>query len=91
MHKIYKYSIRQGTSKILLPKNADILCVKIQNDRPTLWALVDVDTEEREERVIRVLATGFDSVENPGTLKFIDTVLLAGGQLVYHVFEQLTK
>ena len=87
--KIYKYNI--GTSgKIVLPVGSTILSVSNQRESIVLHALVDPspDQETMEERHIVVATTGGTEICG-GSHQFIGTVLLCGGDIVVHVFENL--
>ena len=71
----------------MMPKGAEILSVQVQADVLCLWALVDPDAK-LQKRVIEILGTG-NPIDVPGvTHKFIGTVQMRGGSLVWHVFEQ---
>ena len=72
-----------------LPKEAKILTAQIQVDKLCLWALVDPE-EKIESRVIQIFGTGHD-VEPNANLRYISTVQLVGGQLIYHIFEEVGK
>ena len=63
-----------------MPLNAEILCVQLQDNIPTLWALVET---EEPKRIFDILTyyTG-DLIDKKG--QYIGTYQLAG--LVYHVF-----
>lgn len=81
MKKIYKYPLTSQDCTLKLPKEAEILTVKLQNETPTLWALVD-PTSELEERHICIVGTGWD-VED--SMKYITTYI--DGYFVWHIFE----
>ena len=89
METIYKYSLRVGPlSHVPMPVGAKVLCAKTQGDCDIcLWAIVDT-AANYEYRCFCVIGTGESIPRSDGTtLKFIDTVLLFGGKVVYHVFE----
>ena len=81
MKKIYKYELTSQNCTLKLPKDAEILTVKLQNATPTLWALVDPEAE-LENRHICIIGTGWE-VED--TMKYITTYI--DGYFVWHVFE----
>jgi hypothetical protein len=86
---IYKYPLPSDPlSAINMPMGAKVLCVKTQGGQDIcLWAIVDTDAAY-EFRRFCVIGTGKSIPRSDGTtLKYIDTVLLFGGKLVYHVFE----
>ena len=74
--------------KIMLPYGATILSVQIQREQLCLWYLHNGNPAV--ERVIGIYGTGneipFEDFE-PMHPKFIATVQMRGGTLVWHVFE----
>lgn len=89
--KIYKYEALDGASKfeILMPKEAEILTVQIQRGKTYFWALVDPDAQ-KEARFFERVMTGASIYEGMGVeRKYIGTVQLHAGDLVYHLFERI--
>lgn len=85
MQKIYKYPLPIcDLHTIALPVGAKILSVGVQAETPCIWALVDVSAKV-EPRHFRLYGTGHPFGEQKQT--FIGTVLMAGGALVFHLFE----
>lgn len=96
-HTVYRYPLKVVDEQIIsMPRGAEILTVaKREGSRVMLgvgsheavemWALVDPD-EPTEDRRIRVAGTGHP-LPDVDTLQFHGSVQLAGGQLVFHVFE----
>jgi hypothetical protein len=82
MKKIWKYQLTSRDCILQLPKDAEILTVKLQNEIPTLWALVDPNTSELEERYVCTIGTGWDAEDN---MKYITTYV--DGHFVWHVLE----
>jgi hypothetical protein len=82
MKAIYKYQLSNSDNPITLVKGAKILTVKLQNDTPTLWALVDTDEYLQETRLIVIRGTGHDIEDNA---KYITTYM--DGPFVWHAFE----
>ena len=86
MKKVFKYSLRiTDLQSLELPVGAKILCVKLQNDFPFLWALVDPSEENTEVVNIRCAGTGHEITED--IEEYIDTVLVMNGQFVFHFFK----
>jgi len=81
MKTIYKYTLDSHDCTLQLPKDAEILTVQLQNQIPTLWALVNPMTVT-EERHICIVGTGWD-VED--TMKYITTYM--DGYFVWNAFE----
>ena len=89
MKTIHKYPLPVGDlPTIKMPKGAEILCAKTQGGEDiTLWAIVETNADF-ELRRFCVVGTGKELPSIDGaTLEFIDTVLLCGGKMVFHVFE----
>ena len=74
-----------------MPIGAVVLTAQAQRDDICVWAVVDVNQSETELRVFEVYPTGTTYLrEDIGTdRKYINTVQLEGGALVFHVFEYL--
>jgi len=82
MKTIYKYTLDSQDCTLQLPKGAEILTVQLKNGSPSLWALVNPNTSELEERHICIVGTGWE-VED--TMKYITTYM--DGYFVWHTFE----
>ncbi len=88
---IYKYKLEATDNQVInMPHGSKILTVQIQYDGPCLWALVDPKQSLTEDRKIRIHGTGHE-VPGPDKLKYISTIQKAGGQLIFHVFEDLSE
>ena len=84
---IYKYPLQIIDEQwVNIPKGAEILTVQIQNGIPCLWAKVDAQ-EDNERRLIEIIGTG-NPISNSDR-KYISTIQLEKGKLVFHVFEYL--
>ena len=87
MKKIYKYPLEvTDTQFIELPLGAEILTAQMQGNQLCLWAMVNSSPDAiKKNRCIEIIGTG-----NPvptGDLKYISTFQIAGGGLIFHVFE----
>lgn len=69
---------------LVLHQGANVLSVAVQYGVVCVWALVDL-SRETEKRAFRIYGTG-GSCEINQRAQFLGTVLLAGGELVLHVF-----
>lgn len=89
MKVVHKYPLDLGElRRHQMPVGASLLCVKSQQDEIVLYALVDQEETQTEERKFRIAGTGHNlGVENIATLRYIGTVLTYGERLVWHVFE----
>lgn len=86
MIAIWKFSLPlSGAHEIQMPEKAEILYAQSQNEKPTIWALVDTD-KPTESRSFRVELTGF-AITGSMDRGYIGTVQLNGGAYVVHVFE----
>lgn len=85
MKTIWKFPLeRVQEQKISMPKGYEILCVKMQNGVPTIWAVVDPLLGELYEAVrIQMVGTGH-SFERENK-NYLGTVI--DGMFVWHFFE----
>jgi len=86
---IHKFAIEvDDKQKVKMPQGARILSAKLQNGRVVLWAMVEPE-KETVERIIHIFGTGHPVTTPYHKLRFIDTVLMMGGSLVWHIFEEV--
>lgn len=87
---VYKYKVESpDDTRIDMPQGAEILCVQIQSDTPTIWALVDPNNPP-QERVFEILGTGMSMQDNVKR-SYIGTFQMGEGRLVFHVFEKINN
>ena len=84
---IWKYVIKiEDEQELGIPSPAIPLSFQLQDRLPTLWCLVD-----REKGMVwkkfRLAGTGHLIKNSLEELKYIGTVQIWGGRLVYHLFE----
>ena len=88
---VYKYELAYEVQehKIDLPKGAEILTVAFQRGKPHLWALVNANEEESEERTVLLCGTGhpLDLRDSGYILNYINTVYVE--QYIWHLFEKV--
>lgn len=83
--KIFKYPFEvTDYQTITMPKEAEILCVQVQNGVPCIWALVDT-LSMPVDRYFSVYGTGHP-VYNDAS-EYIGTFQINDGSLVFHLFE----
>ena len=83
---ILKFELQVTDMQILaMPVGAKILDVQMQNGNLQLWALCDNSKPLIEKRKIAIYGTGNPMPDNCG--EYIATFQMAGGSLVFHVFE----
>jgi len=85
MKKILPYKLNLlPVEKLQLPVGAQILTILDFNGEPTLFAVVDPEQVEKEERVVKMAATGkeFDL----GGFSHIGSFPVANYGIVYHFF-----
>lgn len=90
--RVYKYPVPiVDVFALDLPRGAQILSFHTQDEQPTIWALVDdtLPDQDVERRQFELVGTGHPLPTPPDefSLTFIGTVLMAGGALVWHLFE----
>lgn len=85
---IWKYELTVAEYQTVeMPVDAEILTVQMQGDVLCLWALVSPDAE-LAPRSIEVFGTGHPIEYSAGNYRrYIGTVQMHGGSLVWHVFE----
>lgn len=89
---IYKYTLQEASlNELRLPKHGIIRKVAEQHGNLCLWlefstVILSSDNSETELRTFRIFATG-QQIQDPELLHYIDTVIMAGGSLVWHLYE----
>jgi len=72
-----------------MPKDAEILTIQTQRDKPYIWALVNPENE-KELRHFEIYGTGHDINDEEGiNRKYINTFQLYNGSYVFHLFERI--
>lgn len=85
MKAIWKYTVPiQDVFSFSMPDGAQVLTVQMQDGLPQLWAVVDTDNP-CVDRWFRLGGTGHPLGDDG--LRYIGTVQLDGGALVFHLFE----
>lgn len=86
---IWKFELEVNDKQFIrMPKEAELLSVQSQNEKPCLWALVNPNTAT-EERCFEVFGTGHTVHCDMGIdRKYIGTFQLHNGGLVFHLFER---
>ena len=85
MKTIWKYEVRiDGVFKLTMPKGAEIIAFQTLHGAPTIWAIVNTE-EELTERVFSIRGTGHPFVGKSG--KYLGTIQVSGGSLIWHLFE----
>lgn len=90
MRQVFKYPVPFPCDDftMALPRGAEVLTVGIQHGELQLWALVDTG-EILENRSFRVAGTGH-AIYEPAT-RYISTIFIQRGDLVFHFFEILPR
>lgn len=90
MKRIFKYDIPVADYfELELPLNAEVLTFQSQRESFYIWAIInDEEGLNDEKRYFRLAGTGHDLTEDfPKIKKYIGTAQIAGGGLVFHLFE----
>ena len=91
MKTIYKYPlIAMHTQTLELPKGSSILSVMNQFDEIVIYALVDTEEKQTEKYTITTHGTGHKA-DDVCNFKFLGTVKLEDGRLMFHVFYRKDK
>lgn len=88
MKTVYKYDLKGiREQSILMPLDAEVLCVQMQNNEPKIWALVD--SENPNELVnFFIFGTGHE-IKIKENLKYIGTFQTQNKIFVFHVFKEV--
>jgi hypothetical protein len=83
--RIWKYELEiTDEQTVNMPMHADILTVQMQGGTMCMWALVEPENVKRPRKFL-VVGTG-----NPmpdGMQRYVGTVQMMQGSLVWHIFE----
>lgn len=71
---------------ILMPHGAKVLAVQVQDRVPCIWALVDTRETKCVPYKFRLYGTGHPCESDLSN--YIGTFQMAGGKLVFHLFEE---
>ena len=86
---IWKFTLEiTDRQTIQMPAGARFLNVAEQRNQPCLWAVVD-PTQPTEDREIAIYGTGQPITGELGV--YVGTVQTHGENLVWHVFDPMTK
>ena len=86
MRTIYKYPLEiTDIQYINIPESYEILSVKVQNDIPVLYAIVEDSRESRSVGIV-MKGTGHPFNENVGVEDFVGTININQGNLMFHIF-----
>lgn len=84
MKTIYKFAAPiDDTILVLMNDGAQVLCVQLQHGDPTMWAVVDTDQPLTMHR-FHWRSTGHPA---DGLGRYVGTIQMSGGSLVFHLFE----
>lgn len=84
---IWKFPIRIDDELVIaMPRGARILHVGMQNGDPQLWAMVDTEAL-KVDRNFAIRGTGHPA-DGLKEVLFVGTFMMAGGGLVFHLFDR---
>ena len=85
MKTIWKFKLEiEKLQKLEMPKKAEIIAVKTQNETPFLWAVVDTEAQ-KETRTFEIVPTG-SAIESKKH-DYLSSLFYMKDSLVQHVFE----
>lgn len=83
---VWKFALKtQDVQEVEMPVGAECLFVGEQGGWICLWCRVD-PFATKEKRIIGIVGTGHPAPADDG--RYIGSVILRGGDLVFHVFER---
>jgi hypothetical protein len=84
---IWKFTLRvEDTQTVSMPPDSKILTAQAQNENVCIWALVDPNDPQRVDYPIWVHGTGHPVEDAASQGRYVASVQLSGGALVFHVF-----
>lgn len=86
MKRIYKYTLRATDSQIIEIPSDNILSVENQSENIVVYALVDINNPITNKYEFRVYGTGHDIKDSIDDFKFLGTVKMHSGMLMFHCF-----
>lgn len=87
-HFIYKFPLEVvDFQEVQMPQDSEILCVQTQNNKPCIWAKVDVEKVDVVKKLC-IYGTGqkVNYLEQKES-RYIGTFQLMNGDFVMHLFE----
>lgn len=91
MRAVWKFQLDVlDQQKVEMPKDASIIHLEAQGQKPCLWALVDPE-QEKEERLFHMFGTGHVLDDDIEGLDYIGTFQILNGSFVGHIFEKETN
>jgi hypothetical protein len=85
MGTIWKFMLRPAAVQtIRMPKGSEVLTAQVQGEELCLWAMVDPDNL-MEDRMFLIVGTGHNMPEVFG--RYVATVQMENGLLIWHIFE----
>jgi hypothetical protein len=86
---VWKHDLRDEVNHVDLPLGAVVLHVAEQHGVLRLWEVHGVGVTGTEHRVFRVAGTGHPfPVVGANARQHVGSLLVAGGDYVFHVFEE---
>lgn len=76
------------TQDIQLPQGSDILSCQVQGGVPCIWVLIKVEAVSKDIRTIEVYKTEDTIPDDRAHRRFINTIHVESGDLIFHVFER---
>lgn len=84
---IWKFTLEpKSFQQIEMPAGAQILSVQVQREDICVWAVVN-PAAQKESRILEIVGTGHRM--SKATRKFLGTIQMDNGNLVFHVFERV--
>jgi hypothetical protein len=85
---IWKFELRPAVTfqTVSMPPNSVVLTAQVQREKICVWALVDPNDVGRVDYPVWVHCTGHPVRDAAIQGRYVASVQLAGGALVFHVF-----
>ena len=84
---IWKFALKEDDFQtVSMPPQSKVLTAQVQNENVCIWALVDPNDSQRFDYPVWVHGTGHPVVDAAIQGRYVASVQLEGGALVFHVF-----
>jgi len=89
MKVVGKFTLKDHESNLEIPEGYEVLSVVEQHNKIVLYCIVNPENELVDAQFL-VIGTGWDIPDKAtDDMKFIGTVVISNGALVWHVFQNI--
>ena len=86
---VFKYVLAPtDVQSVILPGGSEILSIAEQHDQIVVYAIVADNGQKKEEHEFRILGTGHPITFIRCDYRFLGTVKIHNGALMFHIFQR---